>query len=37
METETRIKALAKFLECEIDDLSESSYDEQTIEYGEEI
>lgn len=34
METETRIKALAKHLECGIDDLNESSHDDQTIECG---
>ena len=32
MDTETRIKALAKYLECDIDDLNESSYNEQIIE-----
>lgn len=34
METETRIKALAKYLECKVNDLNESSYDEQVIECG---
>lgn len=34
MEIETRIKALAKHLECGIDDLSESTYDEQVIDCG---
>lgn len=36
METETRIKALAKYLECDIDDLSESKWDDKTIENGSE-
>lgn len=30
----TKIEALAKFLECEIGDLSESSYDDSCFEYG---
>lgn len=29
-----RIEALAKHLECELDELTESSHDEKTIEYG---
>ena len=36
METEIRIKALAKYLECDIDDLSESKWDDKTIENGSE-
>lgn len=30
----SKIESLAKFLECEIDELTVSSYDENTFEYG---
>ena len=36
MQTETRIKALAEFLECDIDNLSESKWDDKVIKNGSE-
>ena len=34
METETSIKALAKYLDCDIEDVKPTKYDEKTLEVG---
>ena len=34
MKTEQRIKALAKHLECDVDDISESKHDDTILEIG---
>ena len=34
METETRIKALAKYLDCDIEDIEPTKYSEKTLEVG---